>query len=564
MGTARLSCHAWFGYGMAMIAPARPAALAATLLALAALIVLGWWWPNRPVDVGPDTDPRYASLSFAPYRTGQSPLTGVFPTAAQVDADLALLAPHTRTVRTYAAIEGDYDTVALAQKHGLKVWQGIWLGSDPVGNAKEMARAIALAHQFPDTITRVVVGNEVLLRRDLPVDALIADIDQVRAAVRQPVTYADVQEFWQRFPQVAAHVDIVTVHLLPYWEDEPSNIGRAVDHVDQVWQQMVTLFPGKNVTIGETGWPSNGRERQDALPSVVNQARFLRAFIALAHRRGFDYNLIEAFDQDWKYQSEGVVGANWGLWTAGRQMKFPSDGPVAEDPRWPIHAAIGIACMALLAGLALACGGARLEPRRQVQVGLLAGALGAALSYAQAVTAPVLYDSYVTLAAVVNLGGQVLMAGLLVARLARGGAPTGRTGVQATAALRGALLLKFGGLPRDADGWLDELGFLFLWTAAVLQLLLLCDPRYRDFPLNCFAVPLVGTLAARLAGQWRRGGGSWAEAWAGGTLAVAAIASAVQEGPLNHQSLTWNACALVLAAPPLLRCLPARLQTARA
>ena len=42
------------------------------------------------------------------------------------------------------------------------------------------------------------------------------------------------------------------------------------------------------------------------------------------------------------------------------------------------------------------------------------------------------------------------------------------------------------------------------------------------------------------------------ELWAGGTLAVAAVASAINEGPLNLQSLTWNVAALVLAAPLLL------------
>jgi hypothetical protein len=36
----------------------------------------------------------------------------------------------------------------------------------------------------------------------------------------------------------------------------------------------------------------------------------------------------------------------------------------------------------------------------------------------------------------------------------------------------------------------------------------------------------------------------------GGMLAVAAMASAISERPLNLQSLTWNAAALALAVPP--------------
>ena len=54
-------------------------------------------------------------------------------------------------------------------------------------------------------------------------------IEQVKAGVEQPVTYADVWEFWLQYPEVAPAVDFLTIHLLPYWEDDPTGIdGRAV------------------------------------------------------------------------------------------------------------------------------------------------------------------------------------------------------------------------------------------------------------------------------------------------------------------------------------------------
>ena len=326
-------------------------------LALLFAVITGLWWlPNRPrlQDVA-IIDKQFNAVSFAPFRAGQSPLTDTFPTPAQAEADVALLAGHVRALRTYAANEGQYDVAALAQRHGLKLWQGIWLGADRASNAREIARGIALARAYPDTVERVVVGNEVLLRRDLPAAELIAAIDQVRAAVRQPVTYADVWEFWEQFPEVAAHVDIVTIHLLPYWEDVPTGIAQAVAHVGDVYARMARLFPGKRIAIGETGWPSRGRWRADAAPSVVNEALFLRRFIALAHEKGFDYNVIEAFDQGWKYQNEGIIGANWGLWTADRVPKFPLNGPVVENPHWRWDAAACCLLTAMLLGFGLLC-----------------------------------------------------------------------------------------------------------------------------------------------------------------------------------------------------------------
>lgn len=539
----------------------RPTPLLLPLLAaLVAGLVLLWWWPNRPqaADVTMPAE-KFNSVSFAPYRAWQSPYTKTFPTAAQVDADMALIAPRTRGIRSYAANEGDYDTAALAQRHGLKLWQGIWLGQDAAQNEREITRGIALANRYPDTIERVVVGNEVLLRRDLPVDALIAAIDRVRAAVHQPVTYADVWEFWEKFPQVAAHVDIVTVHILPYWEDHPTNIDGAIAHVRAIVRRMKARFPGKPVAIGETGWPSRGRWRQDAAPGLVNEAVFLRRFVALAQQDHFDYNLIEAFDEIWKYQSEGTVGANWGLWTAGRREKFPLSGPVEENSAWPVDAGFSV-----LLGLLLLAGGLTpdLDRSAQLRLAVLAMVLGGALGFAWAGTAPVLYDLRLRIAGIGNLAGQAALAWLLMQRAAAlltgRPVPPPRTGEQATRTVRDLLRLRLAVL-RDWRAWaLDDLGFVFLWTAGLLQCLLVFDPRYRDFPLPSFAVPLAAVFARAALHDLPTGGGDREEFFAGAVLACGAIASMIREGPLNRQALIWNVAALLLAGPALLRCLRLR------
>jgi exo-beta-1,3-glucanase (GH17 family) len=525
------------------------------VLALAVIVVGAWWWPNRQqaADIAmPDT--VFNSVSFAPFRPGQSPFNQTFPTPKQVAEDVAQLSDKVRAIRSYAATDGKVDLAALAQAHGLKLWQGIWLGSDRAKNAQEMAAAIALANRYPDTIDRLIVGNEVLLRRDLPVDELITNIDKVRAAVKQPVTYADVWDFWRQFPQMAPHVDIVTIHLLPYWDDDPTGIDGAVRVVANAYQQIATLFPGKRIVIGETGWPSRGRWRRDAAPSRVNQAVFLRRFIALSRQEGFEYNLIEAFDQDWKYQSEGTVGANWGLWTTDRRPKFPLSGPVQEDPGWRVKAALSVLLGMALLGWVVWLKRLSHHPVIASLLSMLAMALGWALVVAWAGTVPVIYDLHLGLAAACNLIGQVALALMLLDRtailLTGQPLPPPRTGADATDTVLGLFRLHLPRLPLRA--WLlDDLSFVFIWTAAVMQLLLLFDPRYRDFPLPAFIVPLITTLTRAMLGDLPRGG-EREEVWAGGTLAVAAVASAISEGPLNLQSLTWSAAALVLAVPVLL------------
>ncbi len=514
---------------------------------LAALTLLMWWLPNCPqyADLAMP-DARFNSVSFAPFRAGQSPLTNKFPTRAEVEQDVALVASRTAGLRTYAAIEGDYNVAAIAQKQGLKLWQGIWLGADRAQNAREISRAIAIAHQYPETVTRLIVGNEVLLRRDLPPEALIAAIDQVRAAVSQPVTYADVWEFWEKHPELASHVDIVTIHLLPYWEDQPTGIDRAIAHVRETYRRMKARFPGKPIAIGETGWPSRGRWRQDAAPSVVNQAVFLREFVTLAQKEGFDYNLIEAFDQEWKYQNEGTVGANWGLWTLKRTPKFPLTGPLIENPDWPIDAALACIFAALMLIPPL-CAYPNLSVSDKARLAILAAALGNALAYAWSATAPELYDVHLRLAATINLSGQAALAALLTRRIARraAGLPTSwRSGAETAEAIRVFRP------PPSLDALCADLNFVFAWTAAVLALLLVFDPRYRDFPTASFAVPLIGTLARALQNDLPRISGR-AERTVAFTLIAAAISSAVMEGAANLPSIIWTITACVIAAPLL-------------
>jgi exo-beta-1,3-glucanase (GH17 family) len=296
------------------------------------------WLSNLPQDVGPDVpDGKISSVSFAPFREGQSPLTEVFPTSEQIEEDIKLLAGETHTIRTYASTRGLSNVAGIAQKYGVNVIQGAWIGGMTMAeeNQAEIDQLIKLANQYPDVIKRVIVGNEVLLRGELKPEQLLNYIRQVKQSIKQPVSYADVWSFYMRYPEIAKEVDFFTVHILPYWEDEPLKIEDTAAHIETNYQKIREAYPGKPILIGESGWPSAGRQRGWALPSVVNEAKFTRALVQLANKNGFDYNVVEAFNQPWKSQLEGVVGANWGLYSANRELVFPLTGKVIENPFWP-------------------------------------------------------------------------------------------------------------------------------------------------------------------------------------------------------------------------------------
>ncbi|TAN68614.1 MAG: exo-beta-1,3-glucanase [Methylobacter sp.] len=301
--------------------------------------LLGWSF-NLPQDVGPDVPSgKLGSLSFAPFREGQGPIDEKFPSPEQIDADLRLMGETTHSIRTYASAEGSMPLIPdLAQKHGLKMIQGAWLGALKADNKVEVAEVIRSANAHPDVVKRVIVGNEVLLRGDLQSGQLIEYIREVKRSVKQPVSYADVWSMYMKYPELIKEVDFITIHILPYWEDEPITVDQAPAHIERIFKQVQqeadTIAPGKPILIGESGWPGEGRQRGWSVPSVVNEAKFIRALIEVANKNGFDYNIVEAFNQSWKSELEGVVGANWGLFSVDRKEVFPLTGKVYENPNW--------------------------------------------------------------------------------------------------------------------------------------------------------------------------------------------------------------------------------------
>src|SRR5579883_62941 len=321
--------------------------LALLLISLGAIAAV-WWWLATPITLARaqiDPNAKLKCVSYAPFRNGQTPLVAsTLITAEQVEQDLAQLAKVTDCIRTYS-IENGQDIIAgLARKAGLKVIQGIWLSSNRFKNLNQISTVVRLTREYPDTITAVVAGNEVLLRGEMTVNDLAAIIRSVKSQVAVPVTYADVWEYWLKNREIADAVDFITIHILPYWEDFPIRAKFAAAHVDSIRQQLAVAYPGKEILIGETGWPSEGRMREGALPSRTNQARVVSEILGLAKRESFRVNLIEAYDQPWKRQLEGTVGGYWGLFDSVQRVpKYPPGVPISNYPLWKLQMAGGMA-----------------------------------------------------------------------------------------------------------------------------------------------------------------------------------------------------------------------------
>ncbi len=328
-------------------------------------------------------------VTYNATRRDFSPEKKNYPTREQVQEDLELLSDKVHSIRTYTSLEGMEVVPELAAQNGMHLAMGAWIDivDDNASeedtakiqdkNRREVESLINLTNQYPKTIVRTLVGNESLLRARtklaVPIAAQIREQfkgqlseqeinDKIEAEVKlrvadkanqlieyikevkkrswKPVSTSETWDIWAANPALVDAVDYIGVHILPYWEGVPVDLPSgaegeaAVDYVFKRYYELQQLYPNKPIVITEAGWPSDGPPQKSATASLVNEAKFLRAFLNRATAENIIYYVIEAFDQPWKIEIEGTAGAYWGLFNSDRLAKFPMEGEVVANPMW--------------------------------------------------------------------------------------------------------------------------------------------------------------------------------------------------------------------------------------
>ncbi|WP_407154124.1 glycosyltransferase [Bradyrhizobium sp. STM 3557] len=315
-------------------------AVVAVLLLVTALHA-ALWGLLQEKQQAPDFTGMLPSVSYDPHEGIGHPDVDTVASPDRIRADMKKLATITRAIRLYSSTGGIEVVPPIAAEFGLKVMLGAWIDKDPERNEREIQSAINLARRNSNVIG-IVVGNETILTDTQKVDELIEKIKRVKKSVNVPVTTGDVWNTWRDNPKLAANVDFIAAHVLPYWEFYTAD--QAVDQAVHRYQLLHDQFPGKRIMIAEFGWPSQGYNRASAVPGPFEQARVLRNFVAQATAIGMEYNIVEALDQPWKY-FEGGVGPYWGILNAAREPKFAWTGPIVNPDYWKL------ATIALLVGV---------------------------------------------------------------------------------------------------------------------------------------------------------------------------------------------------------------------
>jgi exo-beta-1,3-glucanase (GH17 family) len=504
-----------------------------------------WWWLAIPVTlVRAPIDPagKLECVSYAPFRGDQTPHNpDLIISQEQIAEDLGELAKITKCIRTYSIDNGLDQVPELASRVGLKVLLGVWIGRDRGKNALLINTAVSLIKDHPGVITAIIVGSEVLLRGEMTVSDLQEIIRSVKPRVDIPVTYADVWEFWLRYREVGADVDFVTVHFLPYWEDFPPRAEDAAAYVDDVRKQVAVAFPSKEILIGETGWPSHGRMRDGALPSRINQARFISEILERARRDNFRVNLFEAYDEPWKRRWEGTVGSYWGLLDGGdRKLKYPAGAAISNYPFWKLQMVCGmVLCICVFGAALLTLRRRPSSPRLAVWIAVAVSATVDGVLFGISAD-KMFHEGY-------EFGGWLVQTLLLAAGIA---APLLSTNALMSGRALPALLEILGPPKGRTQLFMANiLGVTLIVTtliAAQTALGLVFDSRWRDFPFAGLTMAVVPFCTVAFLYPPKSGTRPLAEAVFAGLFAAAALYIIFNEGPHNWQSLWTCAAYLVL------------------
>lgn len=256
-------------------------------------------------------------ICFSPYEGAQKPGDPI--SEEQVRRKLALLQPYTKWIRTFSCTQGNEIIPRLAKEYGFKTLVGAWLGEDLQKNEQEISALVELAKA--GYVDVAGVGNEVMYRKELEEEVLIAYIDSVKAKLPEvPVGYVDAYYEFTNRPKITQACDVILANCYPYWEG--CGIDYSLLYMKQMYYQAQQAAPGKRVIITETGWPSEGEALGAAMPGYENALKYFINAQNWSQSEDIEMFYFSAFDESWKVDAEGSVGAYWGLWDQNEQLKF--------------------------------------------------------------------------------------------------------------------------------------------------------------------------------------------------------------------------------------------------
>jgi exo-beta-1,3-glucanase (GH17 family) len=349
--------------------------------------------PEEPAKTAAEIlgDPAYQAISFGGYR---DTTRDIQPTIPQLKEDMQILsAMGIRLLRTYNVKYAEASNLLKAIRElkeadpafEMYLMLGAWIDcknawtelppdhdQESEENAAEIARAVALAQEYPDIVKIIAVGNEAMVKWAasyyVQPGVILKWVNHLQDLKRQGelpetlwITSSDNFASWggggseyhvDDLNELIRAVDYISMHTYPmhdthynpdFWGVREEEEGltdmekidaamlRARDYAIGQYESVVEYMRGlgvdKPVHIGETGWATQSNEfygdEGSRATDEYKSARYYHSMRTWTDSAGISCFYFEAFDEPWKdARNPGGSENHFGLINIQSQAKY--------------------------------------------------------------------------------------------------------------------------------------------------------------------------------------------------------------------------------------------------
>ena len=251
-------------------------------------------------------------MDYTPWGTQYPDCLKWPPSQNNVTRDLAVLSQLTNKVRLYGtdcnATEMVLHSIEALGLADMKVWLGVWQDGNATDNSRQLDELYrVLDAHGADPFAGVIVGNEVLFRKDMTPAQLTEVIMGVRSnltakKISLPVATSDLGDNWTS--DLASQVDIVMANVHPFFAGV--TVDQAAGWTWDFWQTHDVVLSSavsnkpKNI-ISEVGWPSAGGNdcgndngtcatpTEGSIAGITEMNTFMDSFVCQSLSNGTEY-----------------------------------------------------------------------------------------------------------------------------------------------------------------------------------------------------------------------------------------------------------------------------------